>query len=326
MADADRDAEVIVSDEDAGLRLDQLLTARLPAVSRSQVQRLIRDGHVTVDGRAAKSSLIVDGGTVIAVHFPSAARAQPAPEALPLTLLYDDDDIAVVDKPAGMVVHPAVGHATGTMVNALLHHVTGLSGIGGRERPGVVHRLDKGTSGVIVIAKHDRAHRALSRQFHDRQVRKEYLALVWGHPTRGRTLDQPLGRDPRNRKKISSRASHARPALTVLADVERLDGVSLVRVEIHTGRTHQIRVHLSEAGYAVVGDELYGGLRKDVQAGLAATRRLDRPFLHASRLAFTHPATGAPVTFEAGLPADLKAVLATLRRASRRHDVPLTED
>jgi 23S rRNA pseudouridine1911/1915/1917 synthase len=198
--------------------------------------------------------------------------------------------------------------------------------LGGRERPGVVHRLDKGTSGVIVIAKHDRAHRALSRQFHDRQVQKEYLALVWGHPARGRTLDQPLGRDPRNRKKFSSRGGHARPAVTVLTDVERLDGVSLVRVQIHTGRTHQIRVHLSEAGYPVVGDELYGGVRKDVPAGLAATRRLDRPFLHASRLAFTHPSTGEPVAFEAGLPADLKNVLATLRRASRRHDIPLTKD
>lgn len=326
MADAERHTQVVVSDEDAGVRLDQLLASRLPDVSRSQAQRLVREGCVTVGGRIPKSSLLVDAGAVIDIRFPDIQSAEPAAERLPLTILHDDEDIVVVDKQAGMVVHPAAGHASGTMVNALLHHVTGLSGVGGRERPGVVHRLDKGTSGVIVIAKHDRAHRALSRQFHDRQVQKEYLALVWGHPTRGRIFDQPLGRDPRNRKKFSSRASHARPAVTVLTDVERLDGVSLVRVQIHTGRTHQIRVHLSEAGYPVVGDELYGGVRKDVPAGLAATRRLDRPFLHASRLAFTHPATAAPVAFEADLPADLKAVLATLRRASRRHDAPLTKD
>ncbi|MEO8482363.1 MAG: RluA family pseudouridine synthase [Acidobacteriota bacterium] len=326
MVDADHHTQIVVSDADAELRLDLLLVARLSDVSRSQVQRLIRDGCVTIGGRTAKSSLLVDAGMVIDVRFPAVAKAEPGAEPLPLTILHDDEDIAVVDKPAGMVVHPAVGHASGTMVNALLHHVTGLSGVGGRERPGVVHRLDKGTSGVIVIAKHDRAHRALSRQFHDRHVQKEYLALVWGHPTRGRTLDQPLGRDPRNRKKFSSRANHARPAVTVLTDVERLDGVSLVRVQIHTGRTHQIRVHLSEAGYPVVGDELYGGVRKDVPAGLAATKRLDRPFLHASRLAFAHPTTGEQVAFEAEMPADLKAVLATLRRASRRHDVHLTKD
>ena len=326
MTDADRQTQVVVSDEDAGLRLDQLLAARLTGVSRSQAQRLIRNGLVTIAGRAAKGSLLVDAGMAVDVRFPSLQKAGPAAEALPLTILYDDGDIAVVDKPAGMVMHPAAGHPSGTMVNALLHHVTGLSGVGGQQRPGVVHRLDKGTSGVIVIAKNDLAHRALSQQFHDRQVQKEYMALVWGHPTRGRTLDQPIGRDPRNRKKISSRASHARPAITVMTDVERLDGVSLVRVQIHTGRTHQIRVHLSEAGYPVVGDDLYGGGRKDVPASLAATKRLTRPFLHASRLAFTHPSTGEVIAFESDLPGDLKAVLATLRRASRRHDIALTKD
>lgn len=326
MTATERHVQIVVRDADAGRRLDQVVAMQVDALSRSQAQRLIREGGVTVDGRPAKGSLIVDAGVTVDIRVPAIASAEPAAEALPLTILHDDDDLAVVDKPAGMVVHPAAGHASGTMVNALLHHLDGLSGVGGRERPGVVHRLDKGTSGVMVIAKHDRAHRELSRQFHDREVQKDYLALVWGHPSRGRTFDQPLGRDPRHRQKISSRASRARPATTVVTDVERLDGVSLVRVRIHTGRTHQIRVHLSEAGYPVVGDDLYGGVRKDVPSGLAATRRLDRPFLHASRLAFQHPATGEPVAFEATLPPDLRAVLATLRRASRRHDVPLTED
>jgi len=325
MAEPDRQAQVVVSDSDAGARLDQVLAARLADVSRSQAQRLIREGCVTIGGRAAKGSLLVAAGTTIDVRFPAADTGGPVAEPLALTILHDDADIVVVDKPAGMVVHPAAGHGSGTMVNALLHHVRGLSGAGGRERPGIVHRLDKGTSGVMVIARHDRAHRALSGQFHDRQVQKEYIALVWGHPTRGRRFDQPIGRDPRHRKRFSSRASRARAALTVMTDVERLDGVSLVRVQIHTGRTHQIRVHLSEAGYPVVGDELYGGVRKDVPAGLAATRRLDRPFLHASRLAFMHPSTGEPVAFDAPLPDDLRDVVATLRRASRRHDIPLDE-
>jgi 23S rRNA pseudouridine1911/1915/1917 synthase len=220
----------------------------------------------------------------------------------------------VIDKPAGMVVHPAAGHASGTLVNALLHHVRGLSGIGGAERPGVVHRLDRGTSGVMVVAKHDRAHRALSQQFHDRDVVKEYVALVWGTARAGRTFEGPIGRDPKHRQKMSTRARRARPALTRVIEVEALRGVSLVHVSIGTGRTHQIRVHLSEAGHPIVGDALYGGVRRRVPAALAAAGRLDRPFLHASRLTFAHPSSGAPMTFEAPLPPDLLAVVDTLRR------------
>jgi len=326
MVDAVHETRLVASADDEGQRLDQWLASRNLNLSRSQVQRLIREGRVTIEGRPAKGSLLVEAGLVVDVVIPALEKASPKAEALPLPILHDDEDIVVVDKPTGMVVHPTAGHASGTMVNALLHHVTGLSGIGGQERPGVVHRLDKGTSGVMVIAKHDRAHRALSQQFHDHLVKKEYLALVWGHPTRGRTFEHAIGRDPRNRKKFSSRASRARVAKTVLAEVERLDGVSLVRLQIHTGRTHQIRVHLSEAGYPIVGDDLYGGIRKNVPAALAAAARLPRPFLHASRLAFTHPSTAQVVEFEAALPADLAAVLAVLRRASRRNDVPLTKD
>lgn len=316
---------VTVSHEDAGRRLDHVVTARLPDLSRSHVQRLIRDGSITIGGRAVKTGAIVAPGMTIAIDLPEPAPSTPQPEALPLPVLYDDDDLVVVDKPAGMVVHPAAGHAAGTLVNALLHHVRGLSGIGGTQRPGIVHRLDKGTSGVMVIAKHDRAHRALAQQFHDRRVDKEYVALVWGRPTPGRTFDQPLGRDPKHRQRISSRARHARDAKTVVVGAEPLNGVSLVRVRIHTGRTHQIRVHLSEAGFPVVGDALYGGVRRRLPPSLGAIARLDRPFLHASQLSFTHPADGRRLTFDAPLPADLQQVVDTLTR-NAGVDAPARKD
>jgi 23S rRNA pseudouridine1911/1915/1917 synthase len=295
---------------DAGLRLDQFLVARLPALSRSQVQRLIRGGHVRVDRGRAKPGLGIEPGVAIDVDIPAAAPDRPEPEPLPLAVLHDDADVVVVDKPAGMVVHPAAGHARGTLVNALLHHVAGLSGIGGTQRPGIVHRLDRGTSGVMVIAKHDQAHRELARQFHDREIAKEYVALIWGTMTAGARIETAIGRDKRHRRKISTRAVRPRAAITRIVDVEPLRGVSLVRVAIETGRTHQIRVHLSESGHAIVGDALYGGVRKQLPAHLAAIASLERPFLHAARLTFTHPRTGERMTFEAPLPADLARVLA----------------
>jgi len=305
---------LVVEAEDEGLRLDQFLARRLPDLSRARVQRLIRDGLVSVPRRTPRPALVVEPGLRVEVRVPAAAPADPQPEALPLPILYDDADLVVVDKPAGMVVHPAAGHATGTLVNALLHHVGGLSGIGGRERPGVVHRLDRGTSGLMVIAKHDQAHRALARQFQERRVDKEYVALVWGRVKAGLAMRTPVGRDRRDRKKMSSRSERARPASSTIVDAEPLDGVTLVRVRIETGRTHQIRVHLSEIGHPVVGDELYGGARK-APSRLAATARLTRPFLHAARLGFAHPRTGARLTFEAPLPDDLADVVALLRPA-----------
>lgn len=306
--------EFIATAADAGQRLDQFLATRLPSLSRSQIQRLIRAGHVRVSAGRAKPGLLVAAGLTLDVEIPRPVPAAPEPEALPLTVLHDDEDIVVVDKPAGMVVHPAAGHARGTLVNALLHHVRGLSGIGGAERPGIVHRLDRGTSGVMVVAKHDAAHRELARQFHDREVDKEYVALVWGTPRAKQRLEQPIGRDRRHRKKISSRSARARPALTEILDVEPLGGTALVRLRIGTGRTHQIRVHLSESGHPVAGDPVYGARRSRPTARLAAVAALTRPFLHAARLAFTHPGTGARVAFEAPLPADLAAVLERLRR------------
>ena len=298
---------------DRGLRLDVFLVRALADVSRSRIQQLIRAGQITVGGRPAKVSTPVEPGLTIEVTIPAAVPASPAPEPLPLEILYDDPDMVVINKPPGMVVHPAAGHASGTLVNALLHHVSGLSGIGGAERPGIVHRLDRGTSGVMVVAKHDRAHQRMTAQFQDRSVTKEYVALVWGSPTAGVRFDRPIGRDPRHRQRMSSRARRGRTAETTVMRVEPLGGVSLIWVSIGTGRTHQIRVHLSEAGYPIVGDALYGGIRRRLPSGLAALGRLERPFLHAARLAFVHPTDGRPMQFEAPLASDLAAVLAALR-------------
>jgi 23S rRNA pseudouridine1911/1915/1917 synthase len=312
-----RDTDLVAGEDDRDRRLDVFVSSHLPNLSRSQAQRLIRGGLVTIDGGPARTSTMVVPGVRVHVHIPAPGPARPASEPLPLTVLHDDRDMVVVDKPAGMVVHPGAGHGSGTLVNALLHHVGGLSGIGGEERPGIVHRLDKGTSGVMVVAKHDVAHRALARQFHDRTVRKTYLAIVWGQPDAGRTFDQPIGRDPRHRQKISSRGPRLRAATTEIESVEPLGAVSLVRLRIRTGRTHQIRVHLSEAGHPVVGDALYGGARMRVPAALSAIARVDRPLLHAAVLTLAHPADGRTMTFEASLPPDMAAVLDTLRRSAR---------
>ncbi|MEO7190552.1 MAG: RluA family pseudouridine synthase [Vicinamibacterales bacterium] len=313
----DQHQQLIASECDEGSRLDVFLTRRVTSLSRSEAQRLIRTGHVLLDGKPGKASALVAPGHCVDLTIPPPIRGIPEPESLPLAVVYDDEDLVVIDKAAGMVVHPAAGHATGTLVNALLHHVAGLSGIGGIERPGIVHRLDRGTSGLMVVAKNDKAHRALAGQFQDRTIAKEYLALVWGRPVMGLTMSQPIGRDPHNRQKMSTRAGRARSALTRIESVEPFQGVSLVRLTIGTGRTHQIRVHLSEAGHPVVGDAVYGGVRQHLPAELMTLGRLTRPFLHAARLAFAHPTTGIPLSFEAPLPADLEDVLATLGRVKR---------
>jgi len=211
------------------------------------------------------------------------------------------------------VVHPAAGHESGTLVNALMHHVSDLSGIGGELRPGIVHRLDKGTSGVMVVAKNDAAHDSLSRQFHDREVDKEYIALVWGVVQAGRRIDLPIGRDPNNRQKMSARARRSRAAVTRITRADHLRGVTLCQVAIATGRTHQIRVHLSAIGHPIVGDATYGGTRKRVAADLLPLQRLERPFLHALRLTFTHPTDGRRMQFDAPLAPDLQALLDELR-------------
>jgi 23S rRNA pseudouridine1911/1915/1917 synthase len=208
-----------------------------------------------------------------------------------------------------MVVHPGAGHQSGTLVNALMHHVTDLSGIGGELRPGIVHRLDKGTSGVMVVAKHDVAHQELARQFHDREVDKQYVALVWGLVQQRKRIDMAIGRDPVHREKISTRARRARSAVTRVTWARHVPGLSLLRVAIATGRTHQIRVHLNAIGHPIVGDSLYGGVHRRVAHEHRSVQRLLRPFLHAERLAFRQPQTGEPLVFEAPLPGDLRSVL-----------------
>ena len=208
-----------------------------------------------------------------------------------------------------MVVHPGAGHASGTLVNALLHHVKDLSGVGGEARPGIVHRLDRGTSGLMVVAKHDKAHQELARQFQHREVEKEYVALVWGVVHAGRRIDEPIGRDPKDRQKMSTRARRARSAVTRVTFARHFKGVSFIRVAIATGRTHQIRVHLSAIGHPIVGDQTYGGVHRRVGQNLRAVMRLERPFLHSSRLAFTHPGDGRRVEFDSPLPPELEAVV-----------------
>lgn len=304
-----------VPDDTDGVRLDRFLASVLPAHSRSQIQRLIKEGRVRIAEREGKANQAVKPGQQISVDIPEAVDAMPRPEALPLPILYQDHDIIVVDKPAGMVVHPAAGHASGTLVNALLHHVDDLSGIGGEKRPGIVHRLDRGTSGLMVVAKHDAAHEELARQFHDREVEKQYLALVWGVVQAGRRIDAPIGRDPGNRKKMSARARRARAAVTRIVRTEHLGHtLTLALVAIQTGRTHQIRVHLSAIGHPIVGDALYGGVRRRVPGDLRAVTHLDRPFLHAARLAFTHPSDASrKMEFTSELPPDLQRVLDELR-------------
>ena len=306
-----------VEDDHDGLRLDNFLTALLPDHSRSQIQRLIKDGHVRPSsakasegkGSALRASTLVHVGQSFQVNLPTPKAAVPEPEELPLRIVFQDQDVVVLDKPAGMVVHPAAGHSSGTLVNALLHHITDLSGIGGELRPGIVHRLDRGTSGLMVVAKNDRAHQELARQFSDREIEKEYVALAWGIVQAGRRIDAAIGRDPQHRQKMSTRARRARSAVTRVTFAHHYNGVSLLKVAIATGRTHQIRVHLSAIGHPIVGDSTYGGVRRRAPANLRAVMRLERPFLHSARLAFTHPADGRRVEFESPLPPDLQGVL-----------------
>jgi len=312
--------ELLVPAEFDGERLDRFLVSVVEGRSRSQMQRLIDDGCVQVrrggpSGAAAsvRANLPVRTGDQVTVDLPPAVTpASVTPEQLPLEVLYQDADLAVINKPPGMVVHPGAGHASGTLVNALLHHMRDLSGVGGELRPGIVHRLDRGTSGVMVIAKNDAAHHELSRQFHDREVEKEYVALVWGVVQAGRRIDAAIGRDPVHRQKMSARARRAREAVTRITRARQLRGVTLCQVAIHTGRTHQIRVHLSAIGHPIVGDPLYGGVRRRIPGDLRALHRLDRPFLHAERLAFTHPRDGRQIELTAPLPDDLMSILEEL--------------
>jgi 23S rRNA pseudouridine1911/1915/1917 synthase len=315
---ADADARSLAVDEaGAGERLDRWLAGVMPDLSRARLQAIITAGGVLVDGRVARPSVRLKTGQAISVRLPAPRPAVPLPEDIPLSVIYEDAHLLVVDKPAGLVVHPGAGRATGTLVNALLHRVRDLSGIGGVVRPGIVHRLDRGTSGLLVVAKDDASHLALSRQFAGRTVEKEYLAVVLGVPRAAAgTIDVPIGRDPVHRKRMSARAPRGRAARSTYRVVEALDGAALLRVRIATGRTHQIRVHLAAVGHPVAGDPTYGGQRRPASRrpeARAALEALSRPALHAAHLAFSHPASGERVSFSSPLPADLEVLLAALR-------------
>ena len=313
-----RALSLLVEPGAAGERLDRWLAGRLPDLSRARLQALIDEGAVHVDGRAARRSARVKPGQSVEVSVPDPAPAAPQPEDIPLRVVHEDPQLIVIDKPAGLVVHPGAGTAGGTLVNALLHRVKDLSGVGGVLRPGIVHRLDRGTSGLMVVAKDDATHQHLARQFASRTVEKEYLAVVVGRPRRASgAVDAPIGRDPVHRKRMSVRAPRGRAARTTYVVEEPLAGAALLRVRIHTGRTHQIRVHLASIGHPIVGDATYGSRRASASGGerlAAAVRALDRPALHASRLSVTHPATGERLTFTSPLPEDLSALLERLRR------------
>ena len=309
--------DFVVPPDFDGQRLDRFLVSVLAEQSRSQLQRLIVEGHVTVTTpsglpKNAKANLGLKEGDRVQVDAPAPRPAGIAGEELPIDVLFQDADVAVINKPAGMVVHPAAGHDSGTLVNALLHHITDLSGVGGELRPGIVHRLDRGTSGVMVVAKNDSAHQELARQFQDREVEKEYIALVWGVVQAGRRIDAAIGRDPANRQKMSARAKHARNAVTRITRAHHMPAVTLCQVAILTGRTHQIRVHLSAIGHPIVGDSVYGGVHRRVAGDIKAVQRLTRPFLHAARLVFHHPRDGRRLEFIAPLPEDLMNVLEDL--------------
>lgn len=298
------------------IRLDRYLAAVLPDLSRSMIRKLVDDGLVTVEGAPAKASRTLRGGEAVVVRIPPAGPLEVEPEDIPLDVLYEDSDIIVVNKPAGMVVHPAPGHDSGTLVNSLLAHCRDLSGIGGVLRPGIVHRLDAGTTGVIIVAKNDTAHAGLSEQFAARTVEKTYRAIVFGRvePPLGE-IDLPIGRDRRDRKKISPRSDLAREALTSYEAVARWSEFSLLNVRIHTGRTHQIRVHLADIQHPIIGDELYAGRRwrgVNNQQMAKKAKNFGRPALHAWRLAIVHPRSGETMQFEAPEPRDMATFIRML--------------
>ena len=294
-----------------GQRLDVWLTSQCPDLSRARLQDLIATGHVTVNDKPVKAALRLGAGMTVSVVVPPPVDSELRPEAIPLSILFEDDDLLALDKPAGLVVHPAAGHASGTLVNALLAHCPGLPGINGERRPGIVHRLDRDTSGVMVVAKTELAMRALVEAFKNRIVRKEYAAIVWGTfaPPSGR-VETLIGRSTHNRKKMSATPATGRQAVTVYETLETLGAVSLLRVRIETGRTHQIRVHMAWLGHSVVGDVQYGRQ----PAGRLPVPLPARQMLHAEQLSLTHPRNGKALTFTAPLPEDMRLLLASLRR------------
>lgn len=317
--------EIVIQSDHAGQRVD-VVVAQVCDLSRSFAARLIEKGRVRVNGRPVKPGRLLKEGEVLAVEVPPPEPSGLKPEDVPLEILYQDAHLVVINKPRGLVVHPGAGHSHGTLVHGLLARGLQLSGIGGVERPGIVHRLDKDTSGLMVVAADDKTHQALQAQIQARTARREYVAIVWGNPSFDEAVvDAAIGRDPEDRTRMAvlpAGARGARHATTELKVVERFDIMTLLRATLLTGRTHQIRVHCAYAGHPVVGDKLYGGKRGVPKShGLAgalsvllATLHLRGQALHAEKLSFQHPATGETMTFTAPLPGDMTCLLNTLRR------------
>lgn len=323
--------ELVVSDEQAGARLDQFLARAFPNYSRMHLRKVINAAAVKVDGKRTKASYTLKPGQQVSVVLPELPRAAPQAEDIPLEVLHEDEDIIVINKPPAMVVHPGRGHWEGTLTSALQYHFDELSSVGGPSRPGIVHRLDRDTSGVIVIARHDTAHMHLSAQFQDRTTEKEYVAIVSGEVERDRDMIRdPIGIHPYQRERMAVRRDHptSREAETFYEVLERFAGFTLLRVRPKTGRTHQIRVHLERLKTPVLCDRLYSGRSQLTQgelSGDAADERivLDRQALHARRIEFEHPRTHQRMSIEAPLPADLQNTLSALReyRSQAKHQV-----
>ncbi|GAB4327340.1 MAG: RluA family pseudouridine synthase [Candidatus Zixiibacteriota bacterium] len=323
MADQSHTHTFVVNAGHSGERVDRYLAAQLDDVSRAQVQRAIEAGGVTVDGIVVKPSHKVQEGESVKVTLvrPADTGTPPAPENIPLDIIHEDDAIIVINKPAGMVVHPAVGNRTGTLVNALLGHGVINGSTGAPDRPGIVHRLDKGTSGLIVCAKTESAHRNLAAQLRDRSLSRTYLAISWGHLKQNQiTFSDPIGRSSSDRKKMAV-TERGRDAVTHVHLLERYELADYIEIKLETGRTHQIRVHLSHAGHPIIGDTEYGGgigRLKGIDPakrlfGRKMVKTIERPALHAVRLALTHPESGARLEFNAPLPPDFSALLTLCR-------------
>jgi 23S rRNA pseudouridine1911/1915/1917 synthase len=315
-----QEMQFIIVGEDAGQRLDRFLASQLPALSRSRVQLLMDEGRVQVDGTARKASHRVEPGERITVEIPPPPPAGVEAESIPVEILYEDADLAVINKPAGMIVHPGAGADAGTLVAALLHRfggIEGLSTVGGPLRPGIVHRLDKGTSGALVIARTDEAHRKLVEDFRDRLVQKTYVALLHGKMKgEAGTVELPVARDLHRRSRMTARRREGRAARTDWRARLRIDGFTFIEADLRTGRTHQIRVHFSALGCPVVGDTVYGAPRQE-RVGGGLLPPLDRNFLHAARVAFAHPRTSKRIEVRAPLPPELRDYLALLGRAAK---------
>lgn len=310
--------ETTIGDAQSGMRLDRALADLHPDISRERLKALILSGHVESVGGAPGAlnpSMKVTAGEIFAVSIPPIAAAEAAPQDIPLVIVHEDADLIVIDKPAGLVVHPAAGNLDGTLVNALLHHCRGeLSGIGGVSRPGIVHRIDKDTSGLLVVAKSDRAHEGLARQFQEHSIERLYAAIVYGVPTPAAgTIDTWIGRSDADRKKMAvHREGRGKHAVTHYRSVERLYGTTLIECRLETGRTHQVRVHMAHSGHPLIGDQVYGRDRKGFKS-ILETVGFKRQALHAKQLGFIHPVNGETLRFESPLPADMQELLSQLR-------------